>query len=180
MNEPGTKGTTMRSSRSGQPAWPKAGPIAASGLVTAGFADTINIGFLVLVPTSPPTAQSEQFVIGNETGINSSPFPDMSFPVTTPVPLSNLMLMVNFANNTAQTFTNFALASDNLSVIGQDLFNLTATPIGSAILTGMFDTTSLTLNDGSKVTIPPDFTAILIDPSGTLQANDFTQSVDGH
>jgi hypothetical protein len=145
-------------------------PIAL-GLVPAAFAGTINIGFLLVAPASSQTAR---FDIGNETGPNSSPFPDTSFPVTTPVPLSGLMLTVNFSNNTAQTFTDFALASDNLSFVGQDLFDLAATPIASAILSGTFGATSLTLNDGSKVTILPEFAAILIPSSGSLQEGNFT------
>jgi hypothetical protein len=146
-------------------------PIAFS-LIPAAFGDTIDMGFLALVPSS--TAQMDQFVIGDATGPNSSVFPDTLFPVTNPVSLSDLMLTVNFSDGTAQKFTDFDLAGDGLSFIGQDLFNLTSTPIGSAVLTGTFDTTSLTLNDGSNVTIPPDFTAILTDPSGTLREDDFT------
>jgi hypothetical protein len=139
-------------------------------LIPAAFADTVNIGFLALSPAFPA---GDQFVIGNETGTNASAFPSTLFPVITSVSFSDLMLTVNFFDHTAQTFTNFALAADGLSFIGQDLFDLGATPIASAILTGTLDTTAVTFNDGSHGTLLADFAAILTNPSGMLQENDF-------
>src|SRR5208337_480706 len=119
------------------------------------------------------------FNLLNETGPNSSPFPDPSFPVVTAVPFSDLELFVNFADGSAEVFPSssgyFALSTvDNLSFIGQQESDFVTKAISSAILTGTFGATNLTLNDGSHVTIPPSFTAIITDPLGSLQDGDFS------
>jgi hypothetical protein len=130
------------------------------------LAGTVNIGFLDF--SIPSTGQ---FDIYNQTGSNSV---DALFPVTTPVPLSDLSLTVNFSNFTAETFgpdSAYFTPTGDLSFIGQPL--ATSLSVSSAILTGTFDETSLMLDDGSAVTVQPDFTAILEDPSGTLQDGDY-------
>jgi hypothetical protein len=137
--------------------------IQASGC----FAGTINLGFLVLIPGSGGT---DGFNVVDATGLDSSVFPDTSFPVTTPVPFSPLALYVNFADGTAEEFLP---SSDYFSAagVGQQEFDLTANPIASAILIGTFGATALTLNDGVHVRIDPDFATLIINPVGDLQSD---------
>ncbi len=154
-------------------------PLVAIALFLAGaaFADTINLGFVQFIEGSDTTAG---FNILNETGPNASVFPDTSFPVVTPVPFSNLDLFVNFADGSAEEFPPtsgyFTLSAiDNLSFSGQQESGLFTNPISSAFLTGTFGVTTVTLNNGSIVTIDPDFTAFVMDanPSSNLQDGDF-------
>ncbi len=97
----------------------------------------------------------------------------MTWPVTTPVPLLVTSLVVNFQSGPPQTFGPgyFTLNPDGLSLDGTPLSTLNA--MVSATLTGTFGATNLTLNNGSHLTIDPDFTLFLSDPSGTLQDGDF-------
>jgi hypothetical protein len=152
--------------------------LVAFVLIPAGacLADTINLGFIQFIGgTSGGTAG---FNILNDTGPNSSPFPDTSFPVTTPVSFSDLTLKVNFTDGTNQTFLPasgyFTLASDHLSYSGGQESTFATDPITSAMLTGTFNTTNLSLNDGSLVTIPSSFTAAITDPFGALALGDFS------
>src|SRR6516165_7982584 len=65
-------------------------------LTIIAFADEIPIGFIsydVNIPRSVATLD-----ISNQTGPNASVFPDMTFPVTTPVNLSGLSLTVDLSN----------------------------------------------------------------------------------
>lgn len=126
------------------------------------FGDTVNLGF-ILFDEGPDTAA---FDITNDTGANASTFPDTSFPSVTPVPFNDLTLFVNFADGTAKEFDNYS---------GQPESDFVTKPISSAILTGTFGVTLLTLNDGSMVTIDPGLFAIVngTDPLGNLENGDF-------
>ena len=138
-------------------------------------ATTIPIGYTVWDLGIPPSTGT--FDIVNVTGINSSVFPDMTFPVTTSVNLSGLSLLVDFSNGSSTTFGSsyFTLAADGLS------FNGSAIPIGGAnplpteaTLTGTFSPLSLTLNNGSTDHILSSFSATILPSSGrTLSAGDF-------
>ena len=99
-----------------------------STLATAG---SVPIGFMSYDVTSPNMAQ---FDVSNQTGINSSPFPDMTWPVTTPVPLTVNTLVVNFQSGPPQTFGPgyFTLSGDGLSLDGTPLS--TSNPMVSATL----------------------------------------------
>jgi hypothetical protein len=152
-------------------------PLLAIALGGACFADTIDLGFVQFIEGSDTTAG---FNISNETGPNSSVFPDPSFPVVTSVPFSNLDLFVNFADGSAEEFSPtsgyFTLSPiDNLSYTGQQESELFTDPISSAILEGTFGVTTVTLNNGSVVTIDPGFTELVMDadPSSNLQNGDF-------
>jgi hypothetical protein len=152
-------------------------PLIAIALGGNCFADTINLGFVQFIEGSDTTAG---FNILNETGPNSSAFPDTSFPVVTPVPFSNLDLFINFADGSAEEFPPmsgyFTLSTiDNLSYTGQQQSGLFTNPISSVFLTGTFGVTTVTLNSGSVVTINPGFTAFVMDadPSNNLQDGDF-------
>jgi hypothetical protein len=145
--------------------------LIALALIQAGgsFARTVNLGYIQLIAGSGTPAG---FNILDETGPDSSVFPNMSFPVTTPVSFSDLTLFVNFSNGTDE---EFAPTSHYFSVtgVGEQEFDLPTNPINSAILIGTFGATNLTLNDGAHVTISPDFAAIMENPVGNLQNNDF-------
>jgi hypothetical protein len=138
------------------------------------FADTIDLGFVQFLQGSNTAAS---FNVLNDTGANASVSPDTSFPVTTSIPFTDLTLYVNYADGTADVFTPssgyFTLAGDNLSYIGTDEPSFVSKPISSALLTGTFGVTKVTLNDGSTASIEPTFTAQVTDSSGNLQAADF-------
>jgi hypothetical protein len=133
------------------------------------FASTINLGALEVVPGSGDTAG---FNVLNLTGLDSSVLPNTSFPVTTPVPFSDLTLYVDFASG---SIDEFLPGSNYFSVagVGDQEFDLTKDPILAAILTGTFGVTALTLNDGSHVKIDPNFSSIMVNPTGNLQSNNF-------
>lgn len=143
--------------------------------VHACFADTINLGFVQFIMGSDTTAG---FNVLNETGPNSAPFPDTSFPVVTPVSFLNLTLVVNFANGTTESFLPasgyFSLAGDNLSFMGQQRTDFFANPISSATLSGMVGATDLVLNSGFVVGIGPAFSSSITDPLGSLVDGDFS------
>jgi hypothetical protein len=149
-------------------------PLFAIALGGTCLADTIDLAFVQFIEGSATTAG---FNILNETGPNASLFPATSFPVVTPVPFSDLDLLINFADGTAEDFPPasgyFTLSPiDNLSFSGQQEFT---NPISSAFLFGTFGVTTVTLNDGSVVTIDPEFTAFVVDadPASNLQNGDF-------
>jgi hypothetical protein len=135
-------------------------------LAIMAFADEIPIGFIsydVNIPGSVAT-----FDITNQTGPNASVLPDMTFPVTTPVHLSDLALTVDFSDGSASHFgpSYFTLGLDGLSFDGGTI------PIGGAnpqpnkaILSGTFSATTITLNDGSTETIDMSFSATILPSS---------------
>lgn len=114
-----------------------------------------------------------QFDITNETGPNSSVFPDTTFPVSSSIFLSSLSLTINLTDGTTETFGSsyFTLGPDGLSFSGNPLSTLN--PIASATLTGTFSTTTFHLNDGTTVTVNQGFKVTITDASGTLQDGDF-------
>lgn len=139
--------------------------LSSALLSTPAFADVVlgYISYDVNIPASTAT-----FDIFNGTGANASTFPDMTFPVTTPVTLSDLSLVVHFSNGTVVTEPSsyFTLALDGLSWNGGTI------PIGGSnpqptegVLTGMLSPTSLTLNDGSKLSVKSSFSTATILPS---------------
>lgn len=144
-------------------------------VVTAG-ASPITVGYVSYDVTGTNVAQ---FDIYNQTGPNSSIFPDQTFPVVNPVSLSSLNLIVDYAGGGTATFGSsyFTLSSDGLSFDGTPLSTLAGPPNGlfgadAATLTGNFSTTSFTLNDGSSATVNPGFSATITDSSG-LSDGDF-------
>ena len=134
-----------------------------------------NVGFVTFDVTFPPNVGG--FDIQNQTGPNSTPAPTPDFPITNSVSLTNLSLTVTLQSGPPQTFGPgsgyFTLSADGLSFDGATSFNETTNPVVSATLTGVFATTSLTLNDGTTLTISPDFTVKITDPSGLLADGDF-------
>jgi YD repeat-containing protein len=128
---------------------------------SAAFAIPIPIGFISWDVTVPGALG--QFDLANETGPNSSG--DATAPVVTPVILGNLSLDVLLSNGatthfesadfTLNPFDGLSFESSPLAIGGQNPRPVQAT------LTGKFLTTSVTLFDGSKMTMLPDFLAIV-------------------
>jgi len=153
--------------------------LAIASLPIAAHADIIPVGYISYDVTGLNVAE---FDIGNLTGANASTFPDMTFPITTPVSLIDLSLTVDFAGGASETFgpSYFTLAGDGLSFNGNQLSTLSTYPTGlfganEAILTGEFSLPAgiLTLNDGTiQGLITPDFSVTISDPSG-LSDGDF-------
>lgn len=115
-----------------------------------------------------------QFDISNQTGPNSSPFPDPTWPVSTPVNLSSLSLLVHFQSGASTTYGSsyFTLSGDGLSFDGGAISTLD--PAISGELTGMFSPLSILLNDGTSMTIAPTFDTLITDPTGgPLMDGDF-------
>lgn len=145
-------------------------------LSTAAYATDIPVGFVSYDVTGTNVAE---FDIANFTGINASTFPDTTFPVATPLTLSDLTLTVSYADGSTMVLgpAYFTLDSDGLSFDGEQLSTLSGSPTGlfgadSATLTGMFSTDSVLLNDGSTQSIMNSFSATIDDPSG-LSDGDF-------
>jgi len=132
----------------------------------AASAALLPIGYISYDVTAP--GSTAQFDITNNTGVNSSPFPDTTWPVTTTVSLSSLSLTVDFSDGTTQVFGSsyFTLGPDGIS------FNGGVIPIGGsnpqptdATLTGTFSSTTVTLNDGSSDSILSSFSATILPSS---------------
>lgn len=145
-------------------------------LVPAAIATDIPVGFVSYDITGTNVAQ---FDIVNQTGSNSSTFPDTTFPVTNSISLSGLSLTVDYTGGFSAVFGSsyFTLNADGLSFDGGPLSTLNGPPSGlfgaiDAVLTGNFSTTSFQLNDGSTVTVDPSFSATISDPGG-LTNGDF-------
>jgi len=145
-------------------------------LSSAAHATDIPAGFVSYDVTGANVAE---FDIFNFTGPNSSVYPDTTFPITTPLSLSDLSLTVSYNDGTTVVFGSsyFTLDSDGLSFDGEQLSTLSGPPTGlygadSATLTGLFSTGSIVLNDGSLENIFLNFSATIDDPSG-LTDGDF-------
>ena len=130
----------------------------------------IPVGYISYDVTGTNVAQ---FDIVNFTGANASIFPDMTFPISTPLSLTNLSLTVNYLGGESLVLGSsyFTLDSDGLSFDGKQLSTLSGAPTGlfdatSAVLTGVFSTQNLTLNDGSTEQVFFNFSATIDDPSG--------------
>ena len=141
--------------------------------VSAAFSSSINVGYVSFDLTFSPNVG--QFDITNGTGINSTPAPDPTFPITNPVMLSGLSLQVQFKSGASATYgaSYFTLAPDGLSFDGTPRFNEAIDPVTSAVLSGNFGVTTLTLNDGTTVTIDPTFITKITDSTGLLGDGDF-------
>ena len=81
-------------------------------------ADTVTVG--VFSWDLVFEGNSGSFDISNQTGPNSTPAPDTTFPVSSVVCFGSLSLTVDFNNGSSQTFGSsyFTLAGDGLSFDG--------------------------------------------------------------
>jgi len=153
--------------------------LAFVSLMASHAAYAVPIGFISWDVTSP--GSTGEFDITNQTGPNSSLFPDPTWPVSTAVNLSNLSLTVDFTSGPSVVFGSsyFTLGPDGLSFDGNTIAIGGANPLPTdATLTGMFNPTALALNDGSTVNILPGFSATIPFSSGGLNDGDFA-IIDG-
>ncbi len=142
---------------------------------TAATAGNIPVGYMSWDVNFPGNAG--QFDISNDTGVNSSPFPDPTFPISSTLLLdpASLSLTVDFAGGGT---TVYGPAYFTLDADGQSL-DCNAIPIGGtnpepidATLTGNFLSTSITLNDGSTTTINAAFSPVSFSDSPNLVDGD--------
>src|ERR1700730_8104606 len=123
--------------------------VAALFVSSMAFGALIPIGFINWNVHAPGSAGS--FDIINQTGPNSTAFPDTTWPVVTPVSLGSLSLLVDFTNGTSHTYPSsyFTLAADGLSWNGGDIPIGGANPLPKdATLTGTFTPTTILEDDG--------------------------------
>src|ERR1035437_8908679 len=136
-------------------------------LSTIASADLLPIGYISYDITIPGSTAA--FDISNLTGPNSGD----PFVVATPVSLSSLSLTVTFDSGPDSVFgpSYFTLGLDGLSFNGGDISIGGANPQAtSAILTGMFSPTTVTLLDATTRTIDSTFTATISPSSGPTLA----------
>ena len=92
-------------------------------------ADSIPVGYISFDVTT--TGVTAQFDIVNQTGPNSSTFPDTTFPITNSISLTSLSLTVTYTNSTTQTFGSgfFTIEPDGISfrTAASTSFSLTST-----------------------------------------------------
>jgi hypothetical protein len=133
-----------------------------------------TIGYLFFDSNSP----GSEFDIQGATGADDFLSPDAN-PVTTTVTLSNLQLVVGFETGPSETFTSsyFSVSPfDSLALDGteESVFTSPTDPAVSAVLTGTFSTTSLSLSGiASPVTVLSTFTSTISDPTGLEPDVDF-------
>ena len=141
---------------------------------SVGLAANIPIGFIVW---DLPTDGMGAFDIVNMTGSNSSPFPDMTFPMLTPIDLSNLDLNVTFTDlSTIEYLPEFGYFTpvpfDPTSFDGNQFSIASGILPTTATLTGTYSPLSVSLTDGSSGTILPGFTATIdFNPSGLAEGD---------
>jgi hypothetical protein len=143
--------------------------LCAVALSTIASADLLPIGYISYDITSPGSTAA--FDIVNFSGPNSS---DPTWPVATSEHLSGLSLTVSYTSGPDSLFgpAYFSLAPGGLSFFGGVI------PIGganpqptSAILTGTFLDTFVTLTDATTRTIDSTFTATITPSSGPTLAD---------
>ncbi len=145
--------------------------VGASFTPAAVADDTVGALFFDL------NAPGASLDILNITGVNSGfgLSPD-THPITSEVDLTGLSLLVTFKDGTSSTFGSsyFALSSDAISFdgTGESSFIASRNPAISALLTGDFVESTITLDDGSTVNINSAFSTTLSDAAG-LSAGEF-------
>jgi len=139
----------------------------------------------ILIPGAPvagymilgldQTNHTFEFDVNNQTGPNSSTFPDPTFPVATTVGFNLASLTVTFADNSTLILppSYFSLNSDGISYTGTPTSYNPSNPLKAADLVGAFALTSWTLNDSSTATVDAAFSSLVTDSSGSLQDTDF-------
>ena len=138
--------------------------VFAFGLLSAAaFADSEAVGTLSFDPTDSTLTVGE-FDILNGTGAG--------LPVTTPLTFSDISLLLTFQGGGTETLDSTHFTSDGFGgFTGNDSFGGSSL-ITSAVLSGLVSPVTVTLLDGSTVTLAGTITATLTDPSGTLSVFD--------
>jgi hypothetical protein len=132
--------------------------LACSLIASADPADLIPLGYLSYDVTVP--GASAVFDITNQTGPNSTPFPDPTWPVVTPVSFHISGLTVDFNDGSSTVFgpSYFTLAPDGLSLNGSSIDISGGNPQPTqAVLAGTINKSQITLNDGSIWAVVPPF-----------------------
>jgi PEP-CTERM motif len=129
---------------------------------------SVPLGYISYNLTDPGLAQ---FFVLNQTGPNSSPFPDPTWPISTTVNLSSLSLTLTDMGGGTTTFGSgfFSLELDGLSFDGP-IVSSTNTYV-MAVLTGTLSPTTFTLNDGSTFNALPTFSATITDSAGLMDGD---------
>jgi len=142
----------------------------------SAWAGEVAVGYMSWDVDFPGNAG--QFDVTNNTGANSTPYPDPTFPIASTLLFdqTSLNLSVDFTAGPSASYgpgTYFSTDLDGQSLDG------TAIPIGGtnpepidATLTGNFLSTSITLNDGSTATILPGFSVTVSDTDPNLVDGD--------
>jgi hypothetical protein len=124
--------------------------IALLALPVIACANVIPLGYLSYDVTVP--GQSAQFDITNQTGPNSTPYPDQTWPVASSIPFTITSLTVNFNDGSTSTFgpSYFTLGPDGLSLFGNafDISGSNPQPTG-VTLAGTIPGSTFLLNDSS-------------------------------
>ncbi len=127
------------------------------------FADQVTVGAISYDPFilgQPGLPAVNVFDLSNLTGMNSFP-PD--FPVATNLDFNNLTLTVFDSGGGQQSFDGGTFGPGFATLDAQFLDTLGIT---SAILTGSFSSTAITLADGSSVQINQTFSSTILPSSG--------------
>jgi hypothetical protein len=145
------------------------GAVVALALPSIASADLTALGYLSYSVTVP--GRSAEFDITNQTGANSTPFPDITWPAITPVPFTITSLLVDFNDGSSTTYGSsyFTLGPDGLSLFGNTLDISGSNPQPTmAFLTGTIPGSLIHLNIGGLwAPIPP---AVLVDSAGGTPA----------
>lgn len=131
----------------------------------------LPIGYFSWDVTNPGV--SGQFDIVNLTGANSSG--EETWPVSTAVSLSGLILIVNFTDGSSATFADsyFNLSSDGYSFDGSGIaIGGGAVLPTNALLTGRFSPSTVTLFDSRTATLASSFSAAIAFRDGGLTDGD--------
>ena len=106
-----------------------------------------------------------EFDITNQTGPNSSTYPDQTWPVSNSISLGSLSLTVYYTGGGSFVYGSgyFSLEPDGLSWAGPQVPDTTL--FSSATLTGTFNPTLFDLNDGSQFNANVNFSATISDPN---------------
>lgn len=154
--------------------------LAAALLVGTVFSPIIvaqeQIGILQFDPGS--SGGGDEFDILNITGVNAGlDYNTTPTYVTTEVDLSNLSLSVYNGATLEATYGSSYFTLDPLDGISFDGAPEDFVGDTSAVLTGTFSPTTLTLSDSSTDTIDSDFSATISDPTGLLAGTDYVYIV---
>lgn len=138
--------------------------VSANTLFTAGYLSVDSTG-----------ASTATLDIYNQTGSNDSTYPDTSFPIASSLQFTGISLLLDFTGGGSVTESISKFTSDATGdLIGDFNIDLSKFSIAEAVLTGIFNRTSVTLNNGAKAAVYADFTTTLLPSSGdALAVGDF-------
>ena len=154
---------------------------ALAAMLSIGGAQATPINLGDIYYSSRGSGIPDQFYIQDRTGPLQAMNGDPNFVVATPVHFGNLNFVVNFSDGSSQTYgpssNYFTLNTyDGLSFSGApiDISGANPRPV-SAVLTGNFRVTNVTLVDGTSVSLDSAaFSATVLSSfGGQLRTDDF-------